>query len=314
MLDLFPFALQILILVIMPLGFLAWMILFKPPSLLAFSAKSLLVGSFIAFFFIAGRWDIVGLWLRYVWIVAFFLIFVAALYRYRSTHPLPDWTLRSVTSLAITIITALIFITSLWQLRGNGDYDGPPINLTFPLKDTRWYVAHGGSAPAMNHHASVHAQAYALDIGALNSVGLRAWGLLPETLNAYAIFGQEVAAPCAGNILSIENNLPDLTPPERDRSNLAGNHVLMRCDETLILLAHLRQNSITVQKDDIVQTGQRLGEVGNSGNTTEPHLHIHAVGDIPPGQTNLSEDILFTGKPVPMLFDGQFLTRNSWGF
>jgi len=310
---LWPFALQILILVIMPLFFLAWMIFFKPRSLLALCTKSLLVGSFIVFFFIAGPWGIVGFWWRYLWLAAFTVTFVFAFYRFRSTRALPVWTLRSAASIAITAITALIFITSLWQVRDNAYYEGQPINLAFPLKNTSWYVIHGGSAEAMNHHASVRAQRYALDISGLNGIGVRAAGLLPERLDAYAIFGQEIVAPCNGDILSIESDLPDLIPPERDRSNLAGNYVLMRCNDVVIVLAHLKQNSVAVQKGDAIQVGQSLGKVGNSGNTTEPHLHIHAVGDVSPDMDDLSEEILFTGKPVPMLFDGEFLIRNSWG-
>ncbi len=310
---LWPFALQILILVVIPLFFLTWMALFKPPSLLAFLAKSLLAGSFIAFFFIAGRWDIVGIWWRYLWLAGFAVIFIIAVYRFRSTRIWPAWSLRSVASLIPTVIVALIFVTSLWQIRDNTNYEGDPINLTFPLKDTRWYVAHGGKAPAMNHHASVRAQRYALDIDGLNSFGIRAQGLLPKNLDAYAIFGQEVIAPCDGDVLAIENDLPDLTPPERDRSNIAGNYVLMRCDGVVIVLAHLRQGSVLVRRGDILEAGQPLGEIGNSGNTTEPHLHIHAVGDIPSGDDDLSDEVRFTGKPVPMLFDGKFLTRNSWG-
>ena len=309
----FTYILQGLILVALPLCFLAWIVVFRPRSLLDLIAKGLLVGAFIAFFFLAGRWDIVGVCWRYFWLTAFAAIFIIALFRFPGMRTLPDWTLRSAAPLAINIIIALFFITSIWQIRGNAIYQGSPVNLTFPLKNTSWYITNGGGSPAMNHHTSVRAQRYALDVSGLNGAGMRAWGLLPKDLDAYAIFGEAVTAPCAGDVLSIENDMPDLIPPDRDRSNLAGNFVLMRCDGVAIVLAHLRQGSVKVQAGDLVQTGQALGQVGNSGNTTEPHLHIHAVGDMPGDTDGLTDDILFTGKPVPMLFDGRFLTRNAWG-
>ncbi|MGE7916039.1 M23 family metallopeptidase [Lysinibacillus xylanilyticus] len=51
-----------------------------------------------------------------------------------------------------------------------------------------------------------------------------------------------------------------------------------------------------VEKGEKVTTGQILGKVGNSGNTSEPHLHIHAEKN---------------GKGVPITFNDRFLVRNS---
>ncbi|MEK5272086.1 M23 family metallopeptidase [Aeribacillus sp. FSL K6-8394] len=51
-----------------------------------------------------------------------------------------------------------------------------------------------------------------------------------------------------------------------------------------------------VNKGAKVQEGQQIGNVGNSGNTTEPHLHIHAERD---------------GREVPIRFNGRFLVRNQ---
>ncbi|MGN7942219.1 M23 family metallopeptidase [Virgibacillus sp. 6R] len=58
----------------------------------------------------------------------------------------------------------------------------------------------------------------------------------------------------------------------------------------------MKKRSILVEAGDAVKRGQPIGLVGNSGNTTEPHLHIHAEKD---------------GKGVPIRFDGKFLVRNS---
>lgn len=48
--------------------------------------------------------------------------------------------------------------------------------------------------------------------------------------------------------------------------------------------------------------GQPVAEVGHTGNSTEPHLHIHA---------EVYRDDLQQYVGVPILFDGKFLVRNS---
>lgn len=58
----------------------------------------------------------------------------------------------------------------------------------------------------------------------------------------------------------------------------------------------MQKGSIVVKEGDEIKTGQALGKVGNSGNTSEPHLHIHAEKD---------------GLGVPITFNNRFLVRNS---
>jgi hypothetical protein len=62
-------------------------------------------------------------------------------------------------------------------------------------------------------------------------------------------------------------------------------------------LAHLQRRSVRVAAGDPVTAGTPLGLVGNSGNTSEPHLHVHAETD--------------AGEGVPMTFEGRFLIRND---
>jgi murein DD-endopeptidase MepM/ murein hydrolase activator NlpD len=94
------------------------------------------------------------------------------------------------------------------------------------------------------------------------------------------------------------DGLADLTPPQRDRENVRGNHVVITCGEVDVEIAHLRNGSVAVRAGDAVSSGQRIGAVGNSGNTTEPHLHIHAV-------------YRDTGEAAPITLDGRFLVRNA---
>ncbi len=309
------FALQIVVLLVVPLWFVIWLAFYRSPNRIAFYAKSLLIAASLAFLFLIGRWDIVGIWCRYLWIGVYILAFAWALFRYRGMPLLPNLALRPIISLAVTVTLIVVFANAVWTLRNNASFEGDPADLAFPIGETRWYVAHGGSAPAMNHHhhADLRAQNYALDIVGLNSFGTRATGLLPTSLKAYAIFGRDVVAPCSGEVTSVENELPDLTPPNVDQASPAGNHVVIRCGDVAVLLAHLQQNTVSVDSGDEVAVGQRIAKVGNSGNTTEPHLHIHAIATEAADLSEIGKPIIATGKPIPMLFDGVFLTRNAWG-
>lgn len=89
-----------------------------------------------------------------------------------------------------------------------------------------------------------------------------------------------------------------------DRENPAGNYVLITCKGVEILLVHLRSGSITLEKGDRLNKGQPLGQVGNSGNTSEPHLHIEA-------QKAGTGNSVLEGEGVPMIFNNRFLVRNS---
>jgi murein DD-endopeptidase MepM/ murein hydrolase activator NlpD len=138
----------------------------------------------------------------------------------------------------------------------------------------------------------------------INQWGLRADGFLPADPAQYAIFGTPVYAPCDGTVIRTENNREDMPPPLPDREVIPGNHVLLDCGEFIVLLAHFKKGSVAVGKGQTIETGQMLGEIGNSGNTNEPHLHIHA-------QRRGTGEMPLDGEPLWMTFEGKFLVRNQ---
>jgi murein DD-endopeptidase MepM/ murein hydrolase activator NlpD len=147
-------------------------------------------------------------------------------------------------------------------------------------------------------------QSYALDFFGLGPFGLRARGWRPADPAAYAIFGARLHAPCNGTVVAAEGAMPDFEVPQEDPVNRLGNHVILRCGEVDIVLAHMRQGSIAVAPGQTVTTGTLLGEVGNSGASTEPHLHIHAQR---PG--TLEQPI--SGEPLGVRIDNRFLVRGD---
>ena len=91
---------------------------------------------------------------------------------------------------------------------------------------------------------------------------------------------------------------------EYDRANLAGNHVALECGEVHVVMAHLKTGSVQVGQGDEVVVGQPLAEIGNSGGTGEPHLHLHVQRPGPPG-------LPLGGDPVPARIGGRFLVRGD---
>jgi len=101
--------------------------------------------------------------------------------------------------------------------------------LQFPLSDGEYHVGQGGSSEMLNHHYPVQAQRYALDIVKTAGPGWRAEGLGLSQLNTYYIWGQPVLAPCTGEVVAVENGLPDMPIGQTDSENLAGNYVSVAC-------------------------------------------------------------------------------------
>lgn len=194
-----------------------------------------------------------------------------------------------------------------------------PVRLAFPLEPGMYLVVNGGSNPSTNAHVSTldaneprfnewRGQSYGVDLVRLGRFGLRASGVQRADPGDYRIYGSRVLAPCAGQVLYAVDGLPDMQVPEVDRKHLAGNHVMLRCAGAAVnadvLLGHLRPGSVRVAAGATVAIGDWLGSVGNSGNTGEPHLHIHAQAPGPAGAP-------LGGDPLPIRFAGGFPVRGD---
>jgi hypothetical protein len=291
--------LMLFICIAMPLGF-AWRLwMLDEPSRLGWLivlADSLI---FLTLILILGRWDMAGLWTRValtgvVAVAVFFSLYRHIRRPWRPADGPALWRRHMPRLASLALFGAALAYVVATGIFGRHD----PYPLAFPLDGGRFIVAQGGGISLLNHHSSHVAQRYALDITAVNTAGFRASGLVPEDPARYVIFGKRVISPCDGTVIAARDGLPDLPPPRRDRDNPTGNHVAMSCGDLRVELAHLRQGSVAVETGERVRAGELIGEVGNSGNTTEPHLHIHAVDPR-------------TGTGVQMSFDGAVPVRNT---
>jgi hypothetical protein len=260
---------------------------------------------------LAGLWLVLPWWLPYVYAVL--LLVVATRVSARTTPQrgnvtVPGAVTRLATGLAALGLSALILVT-LFARRPPGD----TVDLTFPLRGGTYLVVNGGNHLWVNAHLATlegerfrpyRGQSYGVDLVRLDRMGLRARGLLPDNPRAYAIFGQPVAAPCSGRVVVAADGAVDMPPPQPDRAHMAGNHVMLECAAIWVLLGHLQRGSLAVREGQAVLTGDVVGRVGNSGNTGEPHLHIHAQR---PG--SVAEPT--GGEPLPIRFNGRYLVRNA---
>lgn len=254
--------------------------------------------AYVAFLVIAFPWFYLNYYLRLIVPSILLVAFVVSLVRLDARTFFPG-------GISIALVIGILLAIWFWGvirqlLRG---YRGPAdaLNLAFPLRSPKdeamgaYVVAHGGSAKGINYHAAHPAQRFACDLLKLRR-GFRARGLFPPRLDRYLIYGDVVVSPCDGTIVEAVDGLPDLTPPTADREHPAGNHVRIAVEDVSILLAHLQPGSLLVEEGQDVRTGQPIGRAGNSGNTSEPHLHIHAERE---------------GLGIPLRFDGRFLHRND---
>ena len=134
-------------------------------------------------------------------------------------------------------------------------------------------VAWGGNSVESNYHAVTPDQRWAYDLV------MAPYFSGSETLTDYGCYGTPVLAPADGFVTLAVNDQPDEMPGKSSNNidNPGGNEVGIRLDETgtYLLIAHMRPGSVRVEAGDRVSEGQPIGECGNSGNTSEPHIHIH---------------------------------------
>lgn len=168
-----------------------------------------------------------------------------------------------------------------------------------------WDVAWGGRTIEQNQHAAVADQRFAYDFLVVEGgTTHRGDGTRNEDYFAY---GRPVLAPAAGRVVAVVDGIAENVPGSMDAAHLAGNHVVLdHGNGEFSLLAHLVPGSLTVKPGDQVVAGQKLGRCGNSGHSSEPHLHYHLQTTSHVGQGE--------GLPAPFLdyvADGSRVARGE---
>lgn len=197
----------------------------------------------------------------------------------------------------------------------------PALDLAYPFEG-RWLVQNSPANRVPSHGTTRYASAHAIDFVPVGDDGRSArFGLgsllWPERPERFPGFGRPILAPIAGTVVATHHDEPDhqahrgfpsigyaLGQGRRAAAGwlaLAGNHVFLQADHgPVIALCHLRWNSIVVTVGDRLAVGDPVARCGNSGNSTEPHLHLQAI----------STATVERAEAIPISFDGT-LPRNG---
>ncbi|MFR9727004.1 M23 family metallopeptidase [Streptomyces sp. MS19] len=194
------------------------------------------------------------------------------------------------------------------------------MDLAYPFAG-RWLVRNSPADRVPSHGTALFATSYAIDFVPVDATGgtapLTPGSLVrPEPPGRFPGFGRPVLAPAEGVVVAAHDAEPDhmayrglpsigyaLTQRRRAAAGwvaLAGNHVLIESRGVVVALCHLRHGTVEVRPGQRVLAGDRLGRCGNSGNSTEPHVHVQALD---------SHDIEHAAA-VPLTFGGR-LPRNG---
>ena len=184
--------------------------------------------------------------------------------------------------------------------------------------DGQWLTEISPTRRVPSHGTDLFATTYALDFLAVDDDGrtaparsLRAL-FAPESPELFHAFGRPLYSPVAGTVVSAHDGEPDhearrsmltlipygLSQPRRIRRGLTvilGNHVIIQVTGSpyYVGLVHLQRGSVQVSPGERLRAGDQIGRCGNSGNSTQPHLHIQAM-DSPDA---------YAAKGVPLRFE-----------
>jgi hypothetical protein len=303
--------------IVLPAALLSWLAFAPAKGWLAYAAQAASVGAALLALALAAMWIVPPWPTPYVYGALYLLALIPGLRRPRHTSS-RAWAERLWPSLALTALImfgAFSLYVSANALVGRTPPSGEVARIGAPFPDGIYLIASGGANDWVNAHIHTldpddprfipwRGQSHGLDIIKVDALGLRARGWRPTDPSAYHTFGAALIAPCAGTVVAAVDGLPDQRVPEQDAVNKAGNYVMIDCGDFLVALAHFRNGSVLVRTGDKVASGAPLGRMGNSGASSEPHLHIHA-------QRGFDPKAPFGGEPLPLLIDGRYLVRND---
>jgi hypothetical protein len=227
-------------------------------------------------------------------------------------------------AVAVLALFALGMMVSNRRSREIFDPQHVAHSLPLPLIDGVWQAHNSPATTLPSHGTNWLGQRYAIDIvgtepgiGPTRVIDWRRY-LWLEPPERFAGFGAPVIAPLRGVVVSAYSDAPDrlvcrswlglalfyatglgnslvsgLSGNPAGLSAMAGNHLILELDQGVYLaLMHLQRGSLSVSPGDRVVPGQEIARLGNSGNTTQPHLHVQLM-DSPEAKEALGVSFLF---------------------
>jgi hypothetical protein len=181
------------------------------------------------------------------------------------------------------------------------DPDRSPVVLSLPFTGS-WLALNTPARRVPSHGTHFLGQTFAIDFVAVDAerrtAAVRDWRtvLAVESADRFLGFGQPILAPVDGQVVAVHDGEPDhvarrspltllayaVTQGSRLSSGLnaiVGNDVILALNEEgpFVVLAHLREGSLQVGIGDKIRRGQPIAACGNSGNSTQPHVHVQVM-------------------------------------
>jgi biotin carboxyl carrier protein len=165
--------------------------------------------------------------------------------------------------------------------------NAPPITIAPPIYGTNWLAINGPSNKSVHRRAILFyggkpkiGQRYAIDWVKVGADGRTFHGDEHNNKSYYA-YDAEIHAVADGTIIEVKDGIPENLPNSGkiaapiSSDTLAGNHIIENLGSgRFAAYAHLRPGSLKVKAGDKVRAGQVLAHLGNTGNSSEPHLHF----------------------------------------
>jgi murein DD-endopeptidase MepM/ murein hydrolase activator NlpD len=208
---------------------------------------------------------------------------------------------QGVWNLEVAIDEAGAISGMLVKPASSGEGSGPPvakstIPLGLPFHGT-WLVFWGGDTRELNHHLDSPSQRRAADLVVVDDKGVTHGGDGHDNRD-YLAYGKEVVAVADGVVVTAVDGVPDNQPGEMNTMFVPGNLVVVEHSGGVwSAYAHLIPGSLAVKVGAKVRRGQLLGRCGNSGNSSEPHLHFQ-IEDGPRFEKSWGIEPVFAGVEV----------------
>jgi hypothetical protein len=305
--------------IFLPVLLLGWMIFGTGAGLMGvFQIIIPYLYMFLLFFI--GYWGFVNYYLRYVFgaiYLAAIILTLTVLGRFAAISVDSVEGFKRIDPLSAFLLGIVAFSLLYLFIRAalsRSAYENP-VKLAFPLKNGKYYIFEGGNSKLsrfMNYHFAGGAHrkgsinktmVFAVDIAKLNSFGSFATGFCPKEPEKYEIFNEPVFSPCDGTVIEVVEGLENEIPFSGKHPYNVGNRIVIRQEDVNILLGHLQAGSLLVKAGEKVTAGQQIAQVGNSGLTEFPHLHMQAM-------KSPANDI-WNGDGVAMEFSGKFFVKNN---
>jgi hypothetical protein len=185
---------------------------------------------------------------------------------------------------AASLPPQMTYVAAPFEITADAPVIGPP------LAGKGWVAGDSCDTPKGAHRGAVEpvndklyfSQRYAIDWIRLDDNGRYLHGD-PTDVHSYTGYGDPILAVADGTVVETLDNMENAKPPNSpdpstiNMQNALGNHVVLDNGGYFSFYAHMQKGSVAVKPGDRVKRGQVLGKIGNSGNTSSPHLHFHIM-------------------------------------